>query len=196
MGCPGRPAAIFFNDFLNFPLDIFLYLYYNKDNKRIKKGNDEMIIYLDCDGTWIDLYGVNNWLDYLIAENPYPYIYAKPLVNFSSLARIIHKLQANGIQVGVISWLSKNGSADYNRIVTQAKLDYFKRHLPSVVFDEIHIVPYGTPKSTCTHQNNAILFDDEESNIAEWISSGKGMAYNEKNLIAQLKKILIDMDRI
>lgn len=36
----GRPRN-FLNDFLNFPLDIFLYLYYNKDNKRIKKGNDD-----------------------------------------------------------------------------------------------------------------------------------------------------------
>lgn len=31
----------FLNDFLKFPLDILMYLYYNKDNKRIKKGNDD-----------------------------------------------------------------------------------------------------------------------------------------------------------
>ena len=35
----GRPQ--FLNDFLKFPLDILMYLYYNKDNKRIKKGNDD-----------------------------------------------------------------------------------------------------------------------------------------------------------
>ena len=35
----GQPQ--FLNDFLKFPLDILMYLYYNKDNKRIKKGNDD-----------------------------------------------------------------------------------------------------------------------------------------------------------
>ena len=52
-----------------------------------------MTIYLDCDGTWVDLYGVDNWLDYLLAENVYPYANAKPLVNLSLLARTIHELQ-------------------------------------------------------------------------------------------------------
>lgn len=150
-----------------------------------------MIIYLDCDGTWIDLYGVDNWLEYLQTENPYPYIHAKPLVNLSLLARTIHKLQANDIKVGIISWLSKSGSDTYNQAVTQAKLNYFNKHLPSVHFDEIHIIQYGTPKSTCASQNNAILFDDEKKNRDEW----KGVAYDEKDLIAQLKKILIDMDK-
>lgn len=145
-----------------------------------------MIIYLDCDGTWIDLYGVDNWLEYLQAENPYPYIHAKPLVNLSLLARTIHQLQAKGIKVGIISWLSKNGSETYNQIVTQAKLNYFKKHLPSVTFDEIHIIPYGVPKSNCASQFDAILFDDEQKNRDEW----SGIAYDEKNLILQMKKLI------
>lgn len=144
------------------------------------------IIYLDCDGTWIDLYGVENWLDYLINENPYPYEMAKPLVNLSLLARTIHQLQNNGIKVGVISWLSKNGSDEYNKKVTEAKLNWFTKHLPSVTFDEIHIVKYGTPKSTCATTLNSILFDDEEKNRKEW----KGLAYNEFNLIHQMRAFL------
>ena len=62
-----------------------------------------MTIYLDCDGTWIDLYGVENWLDYLQNENPYPYIAAKPLVNLAWLARTIHELQNQNIKIGIIS---------------------------------------------------------------------------------------------
>ncbi len=145
-----------------------------------------MIIYLDCDGTWIDLYGVENWLNYLVNENPYPYINAKPMVNLSLLARTIHQLQNAGIQVGIISWLSKNGSPAYNEAVTLAKMNWFHRHLPSVTFDEIHIVKYGTPKSTCASSVDAILFDDEEQNRQEW----KGLAYDEKDLIKKLKAYL------
>lgn len=149
-----------------------------------------MIIYLDCDGTWIDLYGVENWLDYLLRDDVFPYANAKPLVNLSLLARTIHQLQGKGVKVGIISWLSKNGNDAYNAAVTEAKLQWFKRHIPSVVFDEIHIVKYGTPKSTCATQANAILFDDEEKNRNEW----SGKAFDEKDLIKNLRKILSALD--
>ena len=36
-------------------------------------------IYFDMDGTIADLYGVENWLDYLVAEQTKPYREAKPL---------------------------------------------------------------------------------------------------------------------
>ena len=144
------------------------------------------IVYLDCDGTWIDLYGVPNWLDYLMKEDVYPYANAKPLVNLSMMARTIHKLQSNGIKVGIISWLSKCGSAEYNEAVTEAKLAWFRQHLPSVTFDEIHIVKYGTPKSECASTSNAILFDDEERNRKEWL----GMAFDETNLLANLRALV------
>lgn len=143
----------------------------------------ENVIWLDCDGTWIDLYGVDGWLDMLIAEDPTPYAIAKPLVNLSWLARTIHELQNIGYKVGIISWLSKSGSVEYNELVAETKIKYFETHLPSVQFDEIHIVPYGTPKSTC---GQGYLFDDEESNRQEW----KGIAYSEQDLIKTLRKFL------
>ena len=142
-----------------------------------------MTIYLDCDGTWIDLYGVENWLEDLQSYNPRPYIEAKPLVNLSWLARTIHELQAKGIKVGIISWLAKNSTKEYDEQVTQAKLNWFCSHIPSVTFDEIHIIKYGTPKSSC---GTGILFDDEEKNRLEW----NGISYSEKNLIKVMRSIL------
>ena len=50
-------------------------------------------IWLDCDGTWIDLYGVPNWLKLLENEDTTPFDIAKPLVNLSWLARTINELQ-------------------------------------------------------------------------------------------------------
>ena len=143
----------------------------------------EKEIWLDCDGTWINLYGVENWLEMLMAEDPTPYVIAKPLVNLSWLARTIHELQNIGFKVGIISWLSKNGSEDYNIKVEEAKRNYLKAHLPSVAFDEIHILPYGTPKN---QYGKGILFDDEEKNREQW----NGLAFNEENLIKNLREIL------
>lgn len=146
-------------------------------------------IALDMDGTLCDLYGVENWLDYLIEKNPYPYKVATPLVNFSLLARTIHRLQAYGIKVNVISWLAKDSNEEYDLKVTETKIKYLKKHLPSVEFDEIHIVEYGTPKTNFMTDERSILFDDEERNRNAWVENG-GIAYDEKNLIEILKSLL------
>ncbi len=129
-----------------------------------------MTIYLDMDGTIADLYAVSNWLEDLRAEKVRPYAEAKPLVNLSLLARYIHRAQAKGYSVGIISWLSKTGSPAYDEAVTEAKLKWLSVHLPSVNWNEIHIVKYGTPKSTC-RSDEGFLLDDEEKNLIEW---GKG----------------------
>lgn len=141
-------------------------------------------IYFDMDGTIADLYGVEGWLADLEAENVRPYAEAKPLVNLSLLARYIHKAQAKGYMVGVISWLSKCGSDAYNEAVTVAKLEWLAKHLPSVEWDEIHIVKYGTPKSTC-RSCPGILFDDEQRNLDEW-GAGAVIASNLLEILRNL----------
>ena len=125
-------------------------------------------IYLDMDGTIADLYTVPSWLKMLRAENPAPYIQAKPLVRLSALARHLNRLQRKGYIIGIISWGSKHATPEYDEAVAKAKNFWLNKHLPSVKFDEIHIVPYGTPKSTVVREKNGYLFDDEENNRIEW----------------------------
>lgn len=139
-------------------------------------------IALDMDGTWVDFYGVESWLDYLLKEDTTPYEIAKPLVNLSALARQLNRLQANGYTIGIISWCSKNGSNEFNEQVKIAKLKWIKKHIPSVNWDYIKIVSYGTPKSTC---GQGILFDDEERNRNEW----NGTAFDVDNIIEVLKSL-------
>ena len=139
-------------------------------------------IYFDMDGTIANLYGVDGWLDYLINKETTPYEIARPMVNFSYLARLLNKLQRNGYTIGIISWTAKNSTEEYNERVARAKREWLKKHLPSVRFDEIHIVEYGTPKSTC---GKGILFDDEEKNRLEW----NGTAYNVNNILEVLKNL-------
>ena len=105
-------------------------------------------INFDMDGTIANLYGVDNWLEDLTNYNPRPYAVAKPLVNMSALARILNRLKKSGYVINIISWLSKTSTPEYDEKVTFAKKQWLAKHLKSVTFDNIFIVPYGTPKQT------------------------------------------------
>lgn len=140
-------------------------------------------INFDMDGTIADLYGVENWLDYLIAENPFPYENACPLLRLSALARRLNALQKQGYELAIISWLSKNGSDAYNAIVAEAKKEWLKKHLPSVAWDKIIIVPYGTPKENYCNSPFDVLFDDEERNRTNWT----GKAFDVNNIMEILR---------
>ena len=140
-------------------------------------------IFFDMDGTIADLYGVDNWLDYLIASDTLPYAIAKPLLRLSSLARVLNRLQREGYRIGVISWLSKSGTEEYNNAVTEVKKNWLKKHLASVHFDEINIVKYGTPKQMFARTENDILFDDEEKNRNNWT----GKAFDVNAILETLK---------
>lgn len=142
-------------------------------------------IYFDMDGTIADLYGVEGWLDMLIAESSKPYEQARTLVNASSLARILNRLQRNGWVIGVVSWTSKCGTMEYNKRVATAKMEWLNKHLKSVEWNEIHIVEYGTPKSTVVKYKNGILFDDEIGNRNEW----KGNAFDVDKIVEILKEL-------
>lgn len=139
-------------------------------------------INFDMDGTIADFYGVENWLQYLMERNPLPYEIAKPLVNMSVLARRLNSLQRKGYKVNIISWLSKCSDNDFDNAVTVAKVRWLRKHLPSVHWDSINIVRYGTPKNTI---GCGILFDDEEPNRKMW---GEG-AYDVHNILEILKEI-------
>lgn len=141
-------------------------------------------IWFDLDGCIAGLYAVENWLDYLQNESTYPYEAAKPLLNFSMFAKLLRKLQNHGYKIGIISWTSKSGSEEYHNRVEYAKRQWLARHLPSVVWDEIRIVRYGTNKYLSC--GGGILFDDEERNRDSW----EDESYSPEDIIRILKSLL------
>lgn len=144
-----------------------------------------MRICFDMDGTIVDLYGVENWLEMLINHDETPYKNATVLVNMNVLARMLNKLQKKGYQIGIISWLAKNSNDDYDTKVTKAKREWLTKHLHSVQFDFIEIVKHGTPKSFVAKTKNDILFDDEIGNRTEWT----GKAYDVHNIFEVLRSL-------
>ena len=143
-------------------------------------------IWFDMDGTLGNLYAVEGWLSMLRAYDPTPYVEAGVMLNMSLLARYLNRLQEAGYQIGIISWLSKCPTPEYDEAVTAAKLVWLKKHLRSVSWDAIRIVAYGTPKSSFMENENDILFDDEAPNREAW----KGEAYEPNQILEVLKGLL------
>jgi len=148
-----------------------------------------MRIWFDMDGTIADLYAVENWLPKLRAHDATPYTDAAPLVRLCSLAKILNRLTREGVVIGIVSWLSKDPDPAYGEAVTDAKRAWLAKHLPSVKWDEIVIVPYGTPKSEAVGIGPAdILFDDEAPNRAEWEDAG-GWGIDPADMMEFLRSI-------
>ena len=142
-------------------------------------------INFDMDGTIADLYANPNWLPMLRAFDPTPYATAKPLLRLNTLARKLNELQKQGYELAVISWLSKESNPTYDEAVTATKLAWLAEHLPSVHWNRITIIPYGTPKENYCRNPLDILFDDEERNRNNWT----GRAYDVKNIMEILREI-------
>lgn len=143
-----------------------------------------MKIWFDMDGTIADLYGVDGWLEMLIAQDATPYAIAKPLVNLSALARLMHKAQRKGFEICIVSALAKNSTAAYDEQVKTAKLEWLKKHLASVDFDEIRFVPYTFTKND-VNSGSDILFDDEERHLTAWT----GKAIHASAILETLRAI-------
>lgn len=126
------------------------------------------MIYFDMDGTLNNFYGVENWLECLENEDAMPYREAPCTVD----EEVLKSLVKAGFTLGIISWLSKKSNKDFDKKVRLAKREWLKTHYPTIDFEEIHIVKYGTPKHKVAKVKNSILFDDEERNRNAW----KGLA--------------------
>ena len=143
-------------------------------------------IWFDMDGTLNRFYDVPDWLPKLRALDPTPYAEAQVMHNMSLLARYLNKLQKLGYRIGIISWLSQNSTKEYDKIVTEVKLNWLHEHLGSVTFDSIHITAYGVPKEVWMTASDDILFDDNESIRNEW----DGDAYEPNDILKILKELV------
>ena len=126
-------------------------------------------IWFDMDGTIADLYGVDGWLEDLIAHNTRPYAQAKDIYNVLDLLEIMIVLKENGYKLGVISWGSKENNKEYDKAVEIVKKAWLYDRLMDSFLDEIIVTPYGVRKAdTCRKFGYGILVDDEKQNRDTW----------------------------
>lgn len=124
---------------------------------------------LDMDGTIADLYNVPDWLEHLRREDAAPYRDALPLCG--GLNDIINELRANGVRVEVVTWLSKGASRSFDEDVTNAKMEWLRRNVPSIDPEDVHAVRYGTNKFAASNGRD-VLIDDERGNCETWRGHG------------------------
>lgn len=142
----------------------------------------------DMDGTIADLYGVDGWLEMLRNEDETPYCVAKPMYDMFVLSTLLDVLRKLGWRIVVTTWLAKNSSADYDKRVRKAKLDWLAEN--GFPYDEIHLVKYGTTKANCTRKIGGfqVLVDDNKKVRDGW-TLGKTIDAN-KNIIDELLALL------
>ena len=145
-------------------------------------------IYFDMDGTLNAFYDVENWLEKLQAEDVSPYVECKPLINPNYLVSILKRLKAKGYTVGIISWTAKNGSTEYNKRVRAAKLAWVKNYFGNI-FDEFHVVKYGTPKHTIANIKDSMIVDDDATVRAMWRNGGTIDATDSCAMMESLEKL-------
>ena len=147
------------------------------------------MICFDMDGTIADLYGVEGWLAKLRAEDASPYREAKPLYDMDELNLILTALSNEGWEIRVISWLSKDASAEYNKAVRIAKREWLAKY--NFPVDKVHLVAYGTTKANSVRKYTAqaILIDDNAKVRDGW-HLGDTIDPTEGNLIERLTALL------
>lgn len=149
------------------------------------------MICFDMDGTIANLYGIQGWKDHLNNENPLPYSNAKPMWNMKKLNRILFKLQARGIEIRVVTWLSKDSTEQFKETTRKAKIEWLKKY--RFPYDHFHGVQYGTTKADCVRKylkenESAILIDDNDRIRLGW-TLGETINPTTTNIIKALKKI-------
>jgi len=145
-----------------------------------------MTIYFDMDGTIADLYSVPNWLGKILAEDSSPYDQAEPLVDTLYFENLLMKLKDKGYKFGIISWGSKYSTEKFVEKVRKSKLNWLKKNLPRVVFDELIIIDYSCNKTSVAKDPFGILFDDDKLIRKFW----PGESYAPEEMIDVLEKLL------
>lgn len=150
------------------------------------------MVCFDMDGTIADLYNVDNWLTMLRAEDPTPYRVASPMWNMIELIEVCERLKENGIEVRVITWLSKDSSEDYKRATREAKTEWLET--VGLTVDHFHAVRYGATKADSIRRylgtdETAILIDDNEKVRKGW-NVGETIDPTTTDIIKALRNLL------
>lgn len=125
------------------------------------------MICFDMDGTIADLYNVNEWLPMLRAEDPTPYLIAKPMWDMNALRGTLLRLIEKGWEIRIITWLSKDSSEEYKELTRDAKKAWLSRY--NFPYTHFHGVQYGTTKADCVRSADyAVLIDDNAKVRQGW----------------------------
>ena len=150
------------------------------------------MICFDMDGTIADLYGVKGWLEMLRNEDTTPYEVAKEMWNVEVLNATLMALQAKGIEIRIVTWLSKDSTEEYKTATREAKKEWLANC--GFPYDHFHGVRYGATKADAIRKyladdETAILIDDNAKIRKGW-HMGDTIDPTTENILETLAKLL------
>ena len=151
-----------------------------------------MKIVFDMDGTIADLYAVENWEPRLRAEDASPYAEAVPMWNMEILNQLLEMLMAQGHEIIIVTWLSKNSTEEYKDAVREAKREWLAEQC--FPYNRFHGVQYGATKADSIRKymnpdEEAILIDDNAKVRNGW-HLGRAIDPTDIDIIQFLESLL------
>lgn len=151
-----------------------------------------MKIVFDMDGTIADLYAVENWEPRLRAEDATPYAEAVPMWDMEILNQLLEMLMAQGHEIIVVTWLSKNSTEEYKDAVREAKREWLAEQC--FPYNRFHGVQYGATKADSIRKymnpdEEAILIDDNAKVRNGW-HLGRAIDPTDIDIIQFLESLL------
>lgn len=125
-------------------------------------------VYLDMDGTIANLYGIENWLPRLRAEDKTIFLECEPMISEKEL---LNKFPTENFEMKILSMTPLNATENYCLNVINQKNEWLNKYFPSIT-KRIY-KPYGHNKNL-KNSENAILIDDSEPIRNSW----RGTAIN------------------
>lgn len=125
-------------------------------------------VYLDMDGTIANLYGIENWLPRLRAEDKTIFLECEPMISEKELLK---KFPSENFEMKILSMTPLNATENYCLDVINQKNEWLNKYFPSIT-KRIYR-PYGHNKNL-KNSENAILIDDSEPIRNSW----RGTAIN------------------
>ena len=155
-------------------------------------NNLPKMICFDMDGTISRLYAVPNWLARLNAQDPTPYLEAEAMWNMAQLAEILSALQNLGVEIRIITWLSKESTEEYKNAVREAKKEWLENY--DFPYDHFHGVQYGATKADSIRKalapNETAWLIDDNAKVRKGWHMGEAIDPTNVDLLELLSSLL------
>ena len=150
------------------------------------------LICFDMDGTISQLYAVPNWLARLNAQDPTPYLEAEAMWNMAQLVKILSALQNLGVEIRIITWLSKESTEEYKNAVREAKRKWLENY--NFPYDHFHGVQYGATKADSIRKvlapNETAWLIDDNAKVRKGWHMGEAIDPTNVDLLELLSSLL------
>lgn len=152
----------------------------------------------DLDGTVFDLYGKENWLEMLEAENPDVFLGEwLSYINKTAFFDTIEKLLEKKVEFNVITWLPMGASKEFEEECAKVKTEWVKENMPFI--KEISCISYGIPKQKAIKKRakTMYLLDDNKEVCNMWNTETQRKSFNlseDFDVVKALQAILATID--